>query len=57
MLGIELVYLKPVVSHYWCSNWRCRVDRQAIVGNGEVLCVVAPDVDVEPPGGLHCHFA
>jgi len=25
MLGIELEYLKQVVSHYWCSFWRCRV--------------------------------
>jgi len=57
MLGTELEYLKPVVSHYWCSIGQCRVDRQAIVGNREVLCVLAPDGDVEPPNGLHCHFA
>jgi len=33
------------------------VDRQAIVGNREILCVVVPGGDVQPPGGLHCHFA
>jgi len=60
MLGFELEYLKPVVSHYWCSvgrcRGRCRVDRQAIIGNREVLWVVVLDGDVELLGGLHCHF-
>jgi len=37
MVGNELEYLKLVVSHYWCGAWRCRVDRQAIVGNRDVL--------------------
>jgi len=27
MLGIELEYPKQVVSHYWYSSWRCRVNR------------------------------
>jgi len=27
MLETELEYLKPIVSHYWCSAWGCRVDR------------------------------
>jgi len=47
MLENELEYLKPLVSHYWCSAWWCRVDRQSIVGNRDVLWVVAPDGDVE----------
>jgi len=57
MLGNELEYLKPVVSHYWCGAWRYRVDCQVIVGNRDVLWLVAPGGDVEPPGGLSCHFA
>jgi len=32
------------------------VDRQAIVGNKEVLCVMVPNSGVELSGGLHCHF-
>ncbi|QCE00725.1 hypothetical protein DEO72_LG7g2015 [Vigna unguiculata] len=39
------------------STWRCIVNRQAIVGNKEVLCVVVPDSDVEPSSDLHYHFA
>jgi len=46
MIGTVLEYLKPVVSHYYCSAWRCRVDCQVIVGNKEVLYVVVPDDDV-----------
>jgi len=57
MLGTKLEYLKLVVSHYWCSVRQCRVDHQAIVGNRKVLCVVAPDGDVESLGSLHCYFA
>jgi len=57
MLGIELEYLKQVVSHYWCSSWWCRVNCQAITRNREALCVVMPDNVVEPPSGLHFHFA
>jgi len=33
------------------------MDRQAILGNREVMYVVVPGGDLEPSGGLHYQFA